>query len=494
LKTGLSRLHWQWLLFSIAAFVLALPPFSLFPLAFVMLVPLGRFFEKAREQSLSLGWYFLNGWFWGFWFSAFTLFWIVHVTSIGLVPLFFVEGALYGVIFWITAWFGRRYHNPALISLILVLNWAVMDYLRSLTIIAFPWNLLGSPLHAILPFIQIADIGGVWLVGFWVGLINWLFYLLWRGFYRRRIVLSILILLITLCGGYGLFRLNTLHYDLSSFKIGLIQGNIDQDQKWNRGFIAGTFSKYARLSRKAAEQGADLIVWPETAATCYLRYHSFFLDSLANLARELKRPIYTGSLDFFLDSAYNAAFGIDTTGRIIFSYNKINLVPFGERIPFSDHFPILNTFDFGQGSFNYGREMKLAEFQGKKFPTLICYEIIFPELTRNFVNLGADFIVNITNDAWFGRYSAPEQHAFLMPFRAIENRIGIARVANTGYTFFVDPDGSVNQLTHLFQDTVVVREIALKNGATLYEKWGDWAPWLCLCGLALLSIVAILFK
>lgn len=469
--------------------VLSLPPFSFPGLPFITLIPALALFERALIDRRPLLHFFLNGWWIGFSLSCATLYWIYHVTWVGWVPLMIAEATYYGLIFWIAGLLATPYRWPNL--LILMAVWNSVDYLRSETCIALPWNLLGATVHYFLTFIQIADLAGIWLVGVAVFASNILLYMIWNDRASRFKTTAILILLALAIGGYGTYRLVTVKEIKTKFTIGLIQGNINQDQKWTREFLKITLEKYLAFTRHADSLGAALIVWPETAAPCYLRMNALYWDSLTGLSRQMGKPIYTGTLDFLDNKVYNAAFGFSGTGTLIFNYNKIRLVPFGERIPFSDRFPFLNTIDFGQGSFDYGTDYKLAEFRDTRFPILICYEIIFPDLVRRFVNLGADFVITITNDAWFGRYSAPYQHAYLAIFRAVENRIGIARVANTGLTFLVTPTGRIEQSTQVFQDNVVVGSICLKGETTLYQRIGDSLPrglWLALGMLMLLKI------
>ncbi|MBP7459977.1 MAG: apolipoprotein N-acyltransferase [Candidatus Delongbacteria bacterium] len=482
-------IYWRYVVMTALGLTFSFPPFSWPGLPFVALIPALLLFEQAIRDKRSILGFFLNGWWIGFLLSWATLFWIYHVTWVGLVPLMITEAAYYGLIFGLAGYLAGSCRTANL--LILMAAWNAVDYLRSQTFIAFPWNLLGATVHYFLSFIQVADLGGIWLVGTALFAVNILLYLIWKDPAIRKNSMVLLVLLFLMINGYGYYRIATVRESRTEFKLGLIQGNINQDQKWTREFLEITLDKYLSFSRRADSLGADLIVWPETAAPCYLRMNALYWDGITRLTREIKKPLYTGTLDYENSKVYNTAFGFSETGALIYTYNKIRLVPFGERIPFSDQFPWLNAIDFGQGAFDYGTEYKLAEFRGRRFPTPICYEIIFPDLIRRFVNQGSDFLVTITNDAWFGRYSAPYQHAYLGIFRAVENRIGVARVANTGLTFFVSPIGRIEHSTRIFEDDVRVGSVCLKGDITLYQIIGDAWPQGLWLGLAVLLILRV---
>jgi len=162
---------------------------------------------------------------------------------------------------------------------------------------------------------------------------------------------------------------------------------------------------------------------------------------------------------------------------IVRKYDKIHLVPFGERIPYDDVFPFLGKVDFGQANFGTGKERTVFHLNDDKFSVLVCFESIFPELVRSFKVEGANFFVNITNDEWFGRSAAPYQHAYMAVFRAVENRASIARCANTGISMLIDPWGRVTLKSGLFTREAPVGRIKLVSGETFFTRHGFLLLW-----------------
>lgn len=181
-------------------------------------------------------------------------------------------------------------------------------------------------------------------------------------------------------------------------------------------------------------------------------------------------------------------------------YNKINLVPFSEKLPFDEVLGISDRFQFGQSDFSNGEDLTIFEIPEGRFATLICFESVYPALVRDFVNRGAEFLVNITNDGWFGKTHGPFQHAQIAVFRAIENRIAIARCANTGVSMFIDPYGRIKQATKIWVRETVIGTIPLKRegsvswGArTFYTTYGDWFAILC-CLVSIVTVVMALIS
>jgi apolipoprotein N-acyltransferase len=262
-------------------------------------------------------------------------------------------------------------------------------------------------------------------------------------------------------------------------KIALLQGNIPPDVKWNPDSLEHNFEVYAEMSRDVASKGVDLIVWPETASPCYLVHEPLYFNWVRSLADSLNTHLVVGSNDFEILGHqkyvyYNSALFFKPGGNFPDAYYKLQLVPFSERIPFNDKVHIMDKIELGSADFSPGQEFVIFQHPKGKFASLICFEIVFPNLVREFVKRGADFLVNITNDAWFGKTHGPFQHARIAVFRAIENRISIARCANTGISMFVDPFGRTTEVTPLFVRRDVVGGLALKKEKTFYTVNGDW--------------------
>jgi apolipoprotein N-acyltransferase len=244
---------------------------------------------------------------------------------------------------------------------------------------------------------------------------------------------------------------------------------------------------HTRAAARPAEVG-DLtsrpaaVLWPETATTIFLRGDPALLGRLERLSAELGLPLLIGSLDRretpqpqFLNSAFFL------TGQgITAKYDKIQLVPFGEYVPLGWLIGFVRSWAEFISEFGAGHTPTIMPLGGAPFGTVICYEVIFPDLFRRGVIAGAAFMANITNDAWFGETSGPWQHLGTVSLRAVENRVAIARAANTGVSAFVDPSGRVRRTLGLGERGVLADRLPLRQRETLYARWGDWFVYACL--------------
>ena len=241
---------------------------------------------------------------------------------------------------------------------------------------------------------------------------------------------------------YGFYRLNEKH-NTASVRISVIQGNIPQELKWDSKAQDLIIEKYTALTKMAALESADLIIWPETSFPGFFEIDKDMTERVLSLAKEIKTPLLIG-VNTVKDEKYsNSAALISPEGRMTDKYDKIHLVPFGEYVPFSNKFPALHKLVLGElGEFTPGKDFKIFKLKAG-FGVLICFEDIFPEISRKFVNSGAKFLIVITNDAWYGKSGAAYQHAANSVFRAVENRVPVVRCANTGVSCFIDSRGRI---------------------------------------------------
>ena len=238
------------------------------------------------------------------------------------------------------------------------------------------------------------------------------------------------------------------------------------------------------MSLEAADRKPDLIIWPETAAPSYLLLEPDDLSRVAGVARTAGAPILAGCPHLVpVDAAegagrpLNSALLIDADGAVAALYSKMKLVPFGEAIPFETVIPFLREVDFGEADFWPGSERVVFETPKGSFAVLICYESTFPRLARRFAADGAELLVNITNDVWYGETSMPFQHASMAVMRAVENRRSLARSANSGVSMLVDPHGRVLARTGIFEEGFLVENLPVATGTTFYTRHGDVLPW-----------------
>jgi apolipoprotein N-acyltransferase len=338
--------------------------------------------------------------------------------------------------------------------------------------------------------VQIADVVGARGVTLLLAAANTALALAWLGRSNRRSAARLVAWVgagVVLAAGYGVFRMRTLPTRTLG-TVAAIQPAHDAEQRWNAAQLDSIAAELLNLSQRAlVETRPDLVVWPEAAVPHVLTWHPDWVAAIAEQARGHRTPIVVGAIDYRSnpDRSYeywNAAFVFDTAGRYNAQpvYHKNYLVPIVERVPFVNPrwFARLRWF----GGYGRGEPGPAYQVPMGRFGVLICYESAFEDLSRRYRRLGAEFLVNITNDAWFGSTSAPYQHAAHLVMRAIETRSGIARAANTGISELVDPLGRGHRRTRLGDRTLVAGEVLTADVTTLYTRLGDWVGTLCLIG------------
>jgi apolipoprotein N-acyltransferase len=480
-------------LLSAILLVLSFPKYNLEPLAWFALVPL---LYSLEGKSLLQG--FILGFITGFISFVGIIYWIVFAMhTYGNVPFMVSVLILLLLVGYLSLFFGTfaflsRYlqsrFGPYAIMLTPFL-WVSLEYLRSFLLTGFPWANLGHSQYLNLPFIQIADVTGVYGLSFVILLVNVTLYWVLHQWSRktfpiREVVITLLIFLSFLMYGYVKMRaLDRKMVSQPQLNVGLVQGNIDQSIKWDGSYQRKTLDIYEKLSLKVAEKKPDLIIWPETATPFFFQAAKEYQPFILDIPKKTDAFLLFGTPSFKLERGkvnhYNSAYLVSRSGEINGRYDKIHLVPFGEYVPLSDLLFFIGSLGEGIGNFKSGKETTLLGLPQGKFGVLICFEIIFPDLSRKFVKNGADFLVTITNDAWFGESSAPYQHLAIATFRAIENRVFIARAANTGISAFIDPKGRIVEQGRLFEEEAMDGTIRLMKERTFYTLYGDVFAWLC---------------
>ncbi len=487
--------------------ILSFPQFDLEFLAWFALIPLFFSVEgKGRRHSFELG--FLTG------IIAFLgiLYWvIVAVHTYGNVPLIPSGLILLLLVAYLSLFIGAfafltrflQMRSGLQTILFTPLLWVGLEYVRTFLLTGFPWADLGYSQYLNLPLIQIADVTGVYGLSFVIVLVNaTLFGVLrqWskRIFPVREVIFTALLLLGLFIYGYSKMGIVARQMIQNpALKIGLVQGNIDQSVKWDKSFQKETLKTYARLSSKVAEEKPDLIIWPETATPFFFQDAEEYQPLILDIPKRTNAFLLFGSPSYKVEkgkvSHYNSAYLVSPSGNLVGKYDKIHLVPFGEYVPMQRLLFFIGSLGEGIGDFKSGKEMFNFPLPRDKFGVLICFEIIFPDLCRRFVKGGANFLVTITNDAWFGRTSAPYQHFSIAAFRAVENHVFVARAANTGITGFIDPRGKILREGRIFMEEAMSGTIRLSNQKTFYTLYGDVFAWLC-SALSILFLVSALIK
>ena len=378
----------------------------------------------------------------------------------------------------LVAWIGLRAPGAALA--VAPFAWVAAEWIRGHLFGGFPWGLLGYTQYSRLPVIQIAELGGVYAVSFLVLAVNaavaGLVVLSWRS---AIVGAGTAAVLAALALGFGASRLAE-PAPAPSARVTVMQPSIEQPLKWDPDHAETVLGIYLALSRRAEAESPALLVWPETATPTPLGRDARLAGVLQELARSLGTALVVGSIDVEGGSPVvlrNTAFLLTERG-IEGRYDKMHLVPFGEYVPLS------RVIGFVRGWAEFISELepgsRTVVFPGPPAPfgVVICYEGIFPELVREFVKNGARLIVNITNDAWFGRTSGPLQHLAMYALRAVEHRTAVVRSANTGVSAFVEPTGRIAPRLQLFERDILTADVSLRTRTTLYTRLGDWLAYL----------------
>jgi len=319
-----------------------------------------------------------------------------------------------------------------------------------------------------------------------------------RAARRRRAVLAA-VAAVALVYGHGAWRLGQPEDVVGQVRVGLVQASVLQGDKWDPDKAWDNIDRHVALTRQAAAQGARLVVWPESAVPFYFDYSPDAALTLQELARQHGIYLFFGNDDIERGPGgrrvWVGAKMLDNSGALVYRYHKVRLVPFGEYVPFKPVLTLGGRFTAKLvkqvADFTPGEGYPVGPVDGHPVGTLICYEAIFPDLVRQFAAGGAELLVNVTNDGWYGRTSAPHQHLSMALFRAVENGKYLVRAANTGVSAVVDTRGRVVERTELFDQTVLVRDVPLMKGKTFYATHGDVFAWTCVALSLALTAAAL---
>lgn len=472
-------------------------------LLFVALVPL---FRAILYNSPCRS--FLTGLLTGFFYYTILLYWIVIVLSqYGGLPVWMAVGALLLLSIYMSLYLavfcfltsivsGRYWQKERPIGTLVFIApfiWVGLDWVRSLFFTAFPWMDLAYGLYKQLYLIQAADLGGHHLITLCIVLVNCLVLYIfeqqqqqvhWNIRFEKRMMMLLCSFLVFV-GGYSYLRFNQMSQSLHkgfNAQVSVIQGNIEQDDKWTAENKTKTVKKYIDLSTQALNENmSELVVWPETAMPFFLQQDQLF-RSIGNFVKNKNIWLLTGA-PFFSQSLqenqkdlktsyYNSAVLVNPDGIILQRYDKMHLVPFGEYVPMRKALPFLEPLVHVITDFTPGEAITTLSFGSLKLGVLICFESIFPDLARTQTELGANLLVNLTNDAWYGRSSAPYQTLAMSVFRSIENRRSLVRAANTGISCFIDPLGAISHQSEIFISTHLTSKVPILENLSVYNRFG----------------------
>ncbi len=417
--------------------------------------------------------------------------------------------------------------------------WVAMEMLRARILSGFPWAFLGISQHKMTPLIQIASITGVYGVSFlvtWfsVSLLNTANILIQKPASYRSLMAEIIVPLVVVVAvsTWGFSRLVNNGPDVSrevavggsaslsprsagtlpgflaadrTLRMALVQPSIPQEVIWDPGAIPERFDKLMRLSEAALKEKPDVLVWPEAAMPGFSKEH---FSAITNMVANHKVWMILGADDAERklegtpnDYAYfNASFLFDPSGAYVAGYRKLRLVMFGEYVPFTRWFPFMKWFTPVEGGFTPGKgpvQFRMGELSAQT-TVLICFEDVFPHHTRHYVEGATDFLLNLTNDGWFGRSANQWQHAMTALFRAVENGVPIVRCTNNGLTCWIDEFGRLRDYHRghdgsVYSEGYLIAEVPIGKAhpQTFYNRHGDWFGWSCV-GTGFLSLALAL--
>jgi apolipoprotein N-acyltransferase len=373
--------------------------------------------------------------------------------------------------------------------------WVAGEYLRGTLLSGFPWAPLGDSQVEVLAVAQVASVLGLYGVSLLVAFVNAAiaFALLSAGRTRLATIAGTVIVLagIGVWGGWRVAE-GSLTRAGTPVRVGLIQGNVEQQDKWDPRHARRIFTTYLAMTRDVVRRGAEYVIWPESS-TPFMFEEDQAGEAIRDLAAEVRVPLQFGSDQMARGAQprlYNAAFLITPDRRTAAVYRKMRLVPFGEFIPLQQWISFLSPLVGGLATFAAGDDVVLLPVGSHKVSTAICYEVIFPSLAQRAVEKGSELLTTITNDAWYGQTSAPYQHFALASMRAIEQGRYLVRAANTGISGAVDPYGRVVEKSAIFEQTGLVVDVRFLTGRTIYSRIGDVAAYasLAVTGLALVVV------
>jgi apolipoprotein N-acyltransferase len=483
---GLASISW-------GLYALAFPPLPLGVGGFIFLVPWFIVLQKKQPSAA------LFATFWsGVLYNAINYYWIYNVMKVG--PAGFILMGLFLLIAYFSAYnvlaafvFIQaqkiKIKGRAVLVWLFPLFYAGLEMTRTKGDFSFPWSHLGYVLGNHLSLLQTLS---------WIGIFGYTVLIIasnmavTRAFIEKKfrflIFTPIVILLCLWLHGTIVLSSEEAQpfYEKPSEKsptIAMVQPSISQTKKWSKAYFDSVTTKTWNLvDEYPTLHEVDILVLAETAIPDILKRHRDQIRHIRKVANENGLNLLVGALDYDrierenhspLFKLYNSSFLFypESLNKKEDRYIKQHLVPFSERIPFDDVFPILNYVDFGEGDFTPGTETPV--YEPFAWTPYICYEAIFGDQIRRAIRNGSRLMINITNDGWFGKSTAPGQHLNLIRYRAIENGYPVARNANSGISVFIDQYGHFDKKTDLYEETVITRKVPLRTRDTFYTHIGD---------------------
>lgn len=458
--------------------ILCFPKFDISPFAFFAFVPLLFALQKIKGNfKFSLVRSFVYGFLTGFIFFSGILIWVVSMKRIGTmgIPAWILLSAfeaIYFGIFGIGVFFSNYLSNREKL-LFLPSLFVILEYLRCKGFLGFPWGIIGYSQYRNIYFTQISEFTGVYGISFLIILFNTFLIVKEKKLKETLSVIFVFILIFL----YGIFIISK-PLPKENIKVALIQGNTPRDVEWTPEFINWTFNEYERLSL-IAKNDAQIIVWPERVIAADSLSNIYILNKFKEISREIKGILVVGCGDSNIKGEDFNTVAVFHNGELLGKYYKMQLVPFGEVVPFKDFFQKINYNPWENWTdVSPGKDFAVAKTPFLNLGFNICYETAFSYISRNFINKGADVIIGVVADSWFGEIESL-QHTAMFTLRAIENRCYLLRCADIGISCVIDPYGRIKNSLPLSTQGVVKGSISCNLRKTFYTKYGDVFIFLC---------------
>ena len=455
-------------------YALSFPDTSIWPFILIFALPLFIIVDKSTwKEALFFGLVAgLVAW-------AGIIYWVAYVmyffgglsffSACAVLTMFILYLALYFSAF---AWISWLEKDSALALFTLPGAWVLLELIRTYALSGFPWELAGYALFPIGPAIQVSEIGGVYIISGIIIMVNLSLYRALKGRYTA-IAVSLIVFIGIMTWGY--WRMEHLDYKAFPLRAAVVQASVPQEEKWLPSMVEPSLETYSRLTKIAVSRGAEVIVWPESACNFLLFRQWEPTMKVIDLSKECNNTLLMAGSPAFEEGKYFNRVWALRNGSICGFYDKTHLVPFGEYLPLAYLLkPIFGTLTKGIGDFSSGSKIHPVGDAG----ILICFESIFPGLSRTLCRENALYLVNASNDAWFRTWSAPQQLLRMSAFRSIETRRWLIRSVNHGISAIIDPTGRIRCQIGLNKEGVLVDDIEKIHYSTFYSRHGPIIDWL----------------
>ena len=461
--------------------------------AWIAFIP-ALYFLEDRENFFD---FFKAGIVWGIVYHLTSIFWLsmnigtniyiaILTMFLSVIVLTFNTVVIFSFLYLFKKFYFKKY------VYFLPLIWIFIEYVKSYGVLGFPWVSLANTQIDYLILIQNAELFGIYGITFWILFFNITLYNYLKSdtillSINRKLVFCSFVFFMPWFSGLALYK-NIKLVDQNQIDIGIVQPNIKLEEKWS-GNPNKNFNKVLNLTQKINNRN-NILIWPESALPAYFfQSNSYQMNKIYNLLND-STYLVTGTTVFVKDSLKNKAYNsIAYIGNNYIKnyYNKIQLVPMAEYVPWSNIFNSLKDLNLGQANFSKGEDYTIFNYNQTKFGAVVCYESTFPWIFNEFVNKGAEFMVVVTNDGWYETAPEPQQHAKQAVYRAIENRKPIIRCANTGISMVINARGDIVEKLELNKSGVISASIIPNTKKTFYNKYED--NFIQLLGLILLIFI-----